>query len=71
MIYEALRGKRPFNGRNYHELLKALNDEIIFETDELLIEFFEQGLAREPEKRFASASEMRHSLTAAISNLQN
>lgn len=48
-----------------------MSDEIAFEADGVLAKFFEKSLASEPKARFASASEMKRSLTNAIAGLQN
>ncbi len=71
MIYEALRGEKPFAGKSYHELLTAMSDGIEFDSDMRLSDFFERGLANKPENRFASASEMKRNLKAVIASLQN
>ena len=60
IIYEALHGEKPFQGRNFREILAAMSKEIIFA--EPFTNFFERGLALEPKSRFASASEMKGSL---------
>lgn len=60
MIYEALHGEKPFHGKNFREILAAMSKKIIFA--EPFTDFFERGLAHEPESRFASASEMKSSL---------
>lgn len=64
MIYEALHGKRPFAGKTYQEIVQSMNKEIVFDEREPFGKFFERGLAQKPEKRFASASEMKQSLLA-------
>jgi serine/threonine-protein kinase len=71
IIYEALHGEKPFRGRSYQELVRAMNDELVLQPDEPLTEFFEKALAREPENRFVSASAMKNNLTRAIADLQN
>ena len=71
MIYEAQHGTKPFAGKSYQELLTAMSDGIKFDEDTQLKEFYKKGLASEAENRFASASEMKHSLMREISDLQN
>jgi len=64
MIYEALRGEKPFRGNNYHELLRAMtSDEFLPEIDRRSTAFFKKSLAREPTARFASAGEMKRALS--------
>ena len=64
MIYEALRGEKPFRGNNYHELLRAMtSDEFLPEIDRRSTAFFEKSLARELTARFASAGEMKRALS--------
>jgi hypothetical protein len=71
MIYETLHGEKPFRGRSYQELMRAMNDELVLQSDEPLTVFFEKSLAREPENRFVSASAMKNNLTRTIADLQN
>ena len=64
MIYEALRGEKPFRGNSYHELLRAMtSDEFLFEADRRWTEFFENSLAQETAARFTSAGEMKRVLS--------
>jgi eukaryotic-like serine/threonine-protein kinase len=63
MIYEALFGKKPFRGKSYQELLRAMSsDQSHPELDRSLRKFFEKSLALEPAARFASAVEMKRVL---------
>ncbi len=63
MIYEALYGEKPFRGKSYQELLRAMTSgELLPELDKRLTEFFEKSLAPEPAARFASAGEMKRIL---------
>jgi len=70
MIYEAIHGAKPFTGKSYHALLTEMSGGIEFDSNARLSCFFERGLANKPENRFASASDMRQSLSQAISALQ-
>ena len=60
MIYEALYGVRPFHGRSYQELLRAMRSgEYHCELDRRQAEFLAKSLAQEPTARFASAGERK------------
>jgi hypothetical protein len=74
MIYEALYGEKPFRGKSYQELLRAMTSgEMLARLDRLeaptrlddLKEFFAKSLAEEPDARFASAAEMKRDLLAS------
>ncbi|MDQ4123656.1 MAG: protein kinase [Acidobacteriota bacterium] len=71
MIYEALHGEKPFRGRSYQELVRAMSEDLTLQPNKPLAEFFEKALARKPENRFVSAGEMKNDLTRAIADLQN
>ena len=59
IIYEALRGEKPFPGRTYQEIMRSMSKEIELDENEPFADFFKRGLAQKPEKRFVSASEMK------------
>ena len=61
IIYECLRGERPFAGKTYQEIMRSMDKEIIF--DSAFANLFRRSLARKPENRFATANEMKKSLT--------
>ncbi|MDQ3042278.1 MAG: serine/threonine protein kinase, partial [Acidobacteriota bacterium] len=63
IIYEALHGEKPFAGKSYQEIMRSMSKKIIFDEDETFTKFFERGLAQKPEKRFASANEMKGNLS--------
>lgn len=64
MIHEALYGEKPFRGKSYQELLRAMTSgELPLELDRRSAEFFEKSLAPEPAARFASAGEMKRALS--------
>jgi len=63
IIYECLHGEKPFAGKTYQEIMRSMSKEIIFDEDETFTKFFERSLAQKPEKRFASASEMKGNLS--------
>jgi eukaryotic-like serine/threonine-protein kinase len=62
MIYEAVQGKRPFDGNSYLEIMQAMSGEIQFDKNEPLADFFKRSLALKAENRFASANEMKNAL---------
>ncbi len=62
IIYEALHGEKPFAGKTYQELVLSMSKEIKLDRDEPFAKIFERSLAQKPERRFASASEMKESL---------
>ncbi|MDQ6787681.1 MAG: protein kinase [Acidobacteriota bacterium] len=62
IIYEALRGEKPFAGKTYQEIMQSMSKEIIFDGREIFAKFFERSLEQNPVKRFASASEMKKNL---------
>ena len=64
IIYEALHGKKLFAGKTYREIMLAMSKEIELDKDEPFTKFFERGLAQKPEKRYASASDMKRNLLA-------
>lgn len=66
IIYECLHGEKPFAGKTYQEIMRSMSKEIVFDADETLTKFFERSLAKKPEKRFASASEMKENLSYSI-----
>ena len=68
---EMITGRRPFGGKNYHEHLTAILHQpfhLAGDTDDAkrLDAALQKSLAKEPENRFASASEMRAELIPAI-----
>jgi hypothetical protein len=62
MIYESLHGEKPFAGKTYQEIMRSMSKEIELDKNEPFAEFFKRGLVLKPEKRFASASEMKEIL---------
>jgi serine/threonine-protein kinase len=62
IIYECLHGERPFAGRTYQEIVLSMSKEIKLNENEPFANFFKQSLAQKPEKRFASAGEMKENL---------
>lgn len=79
MLFELLTGKRPFPGSTENEIVAyKLNAD--FDPFEPLrqmnfpnevIEFMQKALAREPEARFRSASEVRNALPAVLKSLES
>lgn len=65
IIYEALRGKRPFAGKTYQEITQSMNREITLEKNYPFAVFFKRALALNPTNRFAAASEMKTALLNA------
>ncbi|MEP6703555.1 MAG: protein kinase [Acidobacteriota bacterium] len=63
IIYECLQGQKPFAGKTYHEIIRSMSNEIVFDKSVPFAKFFERGLAQESENRFASAGEMKSSLS--------
>jgi hypothetical protein len=64
MIYEALYGEKPFRGKSYQELLRAMTSgELPPELDRRSAEVFAKSLAPEPAARFASAGDMKRVLS--------
>jgi serine/threonine protein kinase len=70
---EVLTGRRPFGGKTYHEQLSAILHQP-FQLEHTnaetakLDEVLQKSLSKNPEDRFASASEMQKSLIAAMRN---
>ncbi len=62
MIYEALKGEKPFQGKTYQQLMRAMNEEIVFDFPDSLNNFFEKALAKNRKQRFSSASQMKQAL---------
>ncbi len=60
MIYESVRGEKPFIGKTYRELIRSMNKEIFF--DSAFAKLLRRSLAYEPKNRFATASEMKKCL---------
>jgi hypothetical protein len=64
MIYEALRGEKPFRGTGHQELLRVMTrGQLPLELDRESAEFFAKSLAPEPAARFVSAAEMKRVLS--------
>ncbi len=63
MIYECLRGERPFAGRTYMEIMQSMSKTTGFGNSGNLSSFFDRGLAQIPMMRFGSAEEMKNELT--------
>ncbi|MDQ3131408.1 MAG: hypothetical protein M3Q99_11690 [Acidobacteriota bacterium] len=61
MIYECLHGEKPFTGKTYQELIRSMSRRIVF--DSAFAKLFRSGLAQKSENRFATASEIKKSLT--------
>jgi hypothetical protein len=71
IVVEALTGRRPFNGKTYHELLNSiLNQPFQLEGDVAevvaLDEVLQKCLAKDARDRFSSAAEMQSKLIPAI-----
>ena len=71
VMYEALSGRMPVNGSNYHELMFAIVGEtptplaqLVPGLDPTLIAVVERAMAKDPNSRYASAAEMRAALDA-------
>ena len=64
IIYEVLHGRKPFGGKTYQEIIQSMSKEIVFDERASFTKFFERCLAQRPEKRFATASEMKRNLSA-------
>lgn len=62
IIYESVYGEKPYAGKTYQEIMRSMSKEITFGKDEPFANFFKRGLALKPEKRFASANEMKTDL---------
>ena len=71
---EMLSGRRPFEGRTYHEHLSAVMNQSFHPGAELsgkdLEPILQRGLAIDVEERFATAAEMRASLIPAVRKCQ-
>jgi hypothetical protein len=70
---EMLTGKRPFQGKTYHELLAAIiNQPFAFESElaesAALNSALQRSLAKEARDRFTSAAEMQEQTVSAIRN---
>lgn len=71
MVIEALTGERPFTGRTYHEIFKAiLHDSFHLKGNEPEIQRVDAALqkciAKDPRQRYASALVMKNELIPAI-----
>lgn len=73
ILYEALSGKRPFEGRTFRDIsVKIRNGEYVPLAEVAptvpmpLVEIVSRALRPEPEKRFASAAEMQRQLDLFI-----
>lgn len=71
VMYEALSGRMPVNGSNYHELMFAIVGEtptplaqLVPGLDPTLVAVVERAMAKDPNARYASAAEMRAALDA-------
>jgi serine/threonine-protein kinase len=71
VMYEALSGRMPVNGSNYHELMFAIVGEmptplaqLVPDLDPALVAVVERAMAKDPNARYASAAEMRAALDA-------
>ena len=62
MIYEAIKGEKPFRGKTYQQLVSSINEELKFHENGDLGEFFARALARVREERFSTADEMKEAL---------
>lgn len=67
IIYEAIKGAKPFQAQSFHELVRVMDKKISFDFERQFNEFFEKALARDPEKRFPTAARMRQALREACS----
>jgi hypothetical protein len=68
MIHEATYGEKPFLGKSFLELMKAMSKGYYAATDGPLAEFLKRGLAFEAGFRFESAGEMKRELTEISKN---
>jgi serine/threonine-protein kinase len=67
LLYEALSGKRPFGGENYHELMFAVVEQTpprILDAPPALVAVVERAMNKTAEARFESAKEMKDALEA-------
>ena len=71
VMYEALSGRMPVNGSNYHELMFAIVGEtptplaeLVPGLDPALVAVVERSMAKDPNARYANAAEMRAALDA-------
>ncbi|MCB9619455.1 MAG: protein kinase [Sandaracinus sp.] len=71
LMYEALSGRMPVNGSNYHELMFAIVgetptplSELVPELDPGLVGVVERAMAKDPNTRYANADAMRAALDA-------
>jgi len=73
ILYEALTGKRPFEGDTYNEIMykiiaedyqppSQLNPQVPPQLEQIVL----KAMAREPEARFQTAAEMRRALASAV-----
>ncbi|MEZ4250920.1 MAG: protein kinase [Polyangiales bacterium] len=71
LMYEALSGRMPVDGSNYHELMFAIVgetptplSELVPELDPGLVGVVERAMAKDPNARYANADAMRAALDA-------
>lgn len=71
VFYEMLTGQRAVHGKDVREVMNRLSTTDIrlpdgFEIDDRLISILYKAIARDPEQRFASASQMREALDSYL-----
>ena len=62
MIYEAVHGDRPFQGKSYHELLRSMSETQVFYINKKWAAFFRRGLAVDRKRRYSKAGKMKEAL---------
>lgn len=60
MIYEALCGEKPFQGKTFNQILNVMSKKILYQGP--LKRFFERSLSFDKIRRYSTAGEMKSKL---------